>query len=297
MLLSDYIFQVQELVHDSSGIDYTSAELTAYINDARNQIADDFWCVRTYFTNLSSIVNQETYPITSGVGGAKVTAGGVYATPPSVTFGPPGPGGIQATGIAVMGGTAPNLFVQQIGMTNWGLGYTAVPTVTFGAGAAAATAMALLNVIDIYTISTIWPSTQRRQMLLWAPFGKFNAVFRMNTVNAGPPSVWSGYNEQNLFYFYPANPDNNYILEIDAFVRPFPLVAPTDVDTQVNAPMNDIVQYWAAYKALLKAQNFEQASFYNKAYESQAKKKGASRFAPRRPNIYQNVWRRVQRGY
>jgi hypothetical protein len=298
MLLSDYIFQVQELVHDSASIDYTTQELTAYINDSRNQIADDFWCVRTYYNNLSAIVNQETYPIASGVGGARVTAGGVYAAPPTVTFGPPPLGGTQATGVAIMGGIAPNLFVQQIAMTNWGLGYAAVPAVSFGSGSAAATAMALLNVIDIYTISSIpAPVGPNRQMLLWEPFARFNAIYRMNTTNAGRPTVWSGYNEQNLFYLYPANPDQNYLLEIDAFVRPFPLVSPTDVDIQVNAPMNDLVQYWAAHKALLKAQNFEQAEYYAKKYEVQAKKKGASRFAPRRPNIYQNVWRRTQRGY
>jgi hypothetical protein len=134
-------------------------------------------------------------------------------------------------------------------------------------------------------------------MLLWAPFAHFNAIYRMNTTHVGQPAVWSGYNEQNLFYLYPSKPDSSYVLEIDAFVRPFPLINTTDVDVQVNAPMNDLVQYWAAYKALLKAQNFGQADYMQKQYEAQAKKKGASRFAPRRPNIYQNVWRRVQRGY
>jgi hypothetical protein len=297
MLLSDYIFQVQELVHDSSSIDYSSTQLTAYINDARNQIADDFWCVRTYFTNLSAIVNQETYPITSGVGGAKVTNGGVYSVAPSVTFGPPPAGGVQATGTAVMSPIPSSSFfqVQQIAMTNWGVGYSAVPPVTFNSGAATATATAMLNVIDIYTVSALFGN--QRTMLMWAAFARFNGIFRNNLLSAGRPGMWSGYNEQNLFYLYPANPDQNYPLEIDAYVRPFPLVNPTDVDTQVNAPMNDIVQYWAAHKALLKAQNFEQAEYYAKKYELQAKKKGASRFAPRRPNIYQNVFRRVQRGY
>jgi hypothetical protein len=295
MLLSDYILQVQELVHDTSGIDYTTAELTVWINEARALVARDFWCVRQYLANLSTIVNQEAYPITSGVGGAKITNAGVYSTPPSVTFGPPPAGGVQATGTAIMGGTAPNLFVQQVAMTNWGLGYTSVPTVSFGSGAATAVAVAMLNVLDIYTISALYGN--QRTMLMWSPFGKFNAIFRANATSAGRPGMWSGYNEQNLFYLYPALVDQNYPLEIDAFVEPFPLVNATDSDSQILSPYSTCVQFWAAYKALLKAQNFAQADYYQKTYEGWKTKLGASRFAPRRPNIYQNVWRRVQRGY
>ena len=74
MQLQDYIFQVQELVHDSAQIDYSTAELTAYINEARNRIALDFWCVRTYFQNMSLTVGQETYPLNGAVGGATMVS-------------------------------------------------------------------------------------------------------------------------------------------------------------------------------------------------------------------------------
>lgn len=300
MLLSDYIFQVQELVHDSSSIDYTQTEMTAYVNEARNRVALDFWCLRTYFPNLSLTVNQETYPINGGVGGATITNGGSYAVAPTVTFGAPPAGGVQATGTPVMIGTSPTMQVVGIAMTQWGKGYTSVPTVTFSGGAATATAQALLNVFDIYTISYLYPpglQGSRRQMMLWEPYARFNAIFRMNTTNGGSPGVWSGYNEQNLFYVYPANPDQNYVLEIDAFVLPTALVNLTDSDTQINAPINELIQYQAAYKALLKAQNFAQAAYYDSKYDKRAKEIGLSRFAPRRPNIYQNVWRRTQRGW
>jgi hypothetical protein len=295
MLLSDYTNQTQQLVHDTSSLDYSQSDMTFFINEARKQVARDFWCVRQYIINLSLIINQETYPITSGVGGARVTAGGVYSNTPTVTFGPPPVGGVQATGVAIMGGSGAAQFVQQIGMTNWGLGYTSVPTVTFGSGAATAIATAMLNILDIYTVSYL--SGARRAMLQWAAFGRFNAIFRMNTTNGGPPGVWSGYNEQNLFYVYPANPDFTYPLEIDAYVLPTPLVNTTDSDIQINEPAADVVQWWAAHLALIKSQNFEQAEYFAKKYAAQAQKIGLSRFAPRRPNIYQNVWRRVQRGY
>ena len=299
-LLSDYIFQVQELVHDSSGIDYTTAELTNYINEARQRCSLDFACVRTYFQNLSGVVGQEAYPMYGGVGGARVTAGGSYSVPPTVTFGAPPLGGVQATGTAVLAAGALPQPVAQIAMTNWGLGYTSTPTVTIGSGAATATAVALLNVFDISTISFLYPpggTGLTRTMLQWAPFSKFNAFYRTNTIiGAGPPGIWTSIYEQNQFYLFRI-PDQNYVLEIDAMVLPTPLVNTTDVDTQVIPPVNELVQYQAAYKALLKAQNFDQASYYDQKYEKRALQMGLTRYAPRRPNIYQTNWRRLQRGY
>jgi hypothetical protein len=269
--------------------------MTTFINEARVRVSLDMASVRTYFTGCSTIVNQERYPITGGVGGALITNGGVYSSAPTVTFGAPPAGGVQATGIAIMSGTAPNLAVTQIGMTNWGSGYTAVPTVTFGSGAAAATAVAFLNVIDIFAISYLYGVMRAR--LQFKPFGVFNTFFRYNVTTSGHPCVWSIYHQQNLFYLFPALPDQNYPLEIDAIVTAAPLVNTTDTDTQINAPENDLVQYYAAHKALLKAQNFGQAEYYNNKYQQRKTEILATRYAPRVQNPYQNAWRRIQRGY
>jgi hypothetical protein len=194
-----------------------------------------------------------------------------------------------------MGGTGSAQFVQQIGMTNWGLGYISAPTVAFGTGAATATASALVNILDIFTVSCSFGTS--RCMLQWAPFSVFNAFLRQNMTWQGRPGVWSGFNEQNKFYIAPALPDQNYPIEMDLYVLPGNLVNPTDTETQVNPPADDVVQWWAAHLALLKSQNFEQAEYYAKKYDAQAKKVGMSRFAPRKPNPYQTNWRRVQRGY
>lgn len=296
MQLQDYITQVTGLIHDDSNLDFTVAQLTAYVNEARGKCALDFGCVRQYLVGGSTIVNQETYPLTSGVAGAVITnGGGAYSVTPTVTFGPPPAGGLQATGFAIMSGAIPNLSVTQIGMTNWGLGYTSIPTVSFAPAGASAIATSLFNVIDFHSVSYLFGT--QRAMLQWKPYVYFNAVFRANSTSAGPPAVWSNYTEQNLFYLYPGKPDNTYPLEIDAYVLPSPLVNLTDVDTQINAPMNDCVQYYAAFKALLKAQNFEQASFYDKKYESRRTQISNTRYAVRRLNVYQNVYRRMQRGY
>jgi len=293
--LQDYQTQVQQLIHDSSALDFSLPELTAFINNARTRVALDFACVRTYFTNLSVIINQETYPINGGVGGAIITNGGVYSSPPTVTFGAPPAGGVTATGVALMGGTGSSQFVQQIGMTNWGSGYTSTPTVTFGSGAAAATAQALVDVIDFHAVAVLFGT--QRFTLQWWPFVRFNAFLRSNTLSAGQPGVWSNYTEQNKIYIYPALPDQNYPLEVDAYVLPNPLVNTSDADVQINAPMSDCVQFYASHLALLKGQNFDQADYYRKRYEGRRAEIANTRLPVRRSNIYQSSWRRVQRGW
>lgn len=294
MLLSDYILQAQELIHDTSGIDYTTAEMTAYVNAARKRVALDFHCVRSFFTGLTTVTNQETYPITGGVGGALITNPGLYAVAPTVTFGAPPAGGTTATGTPLMLGTAPNLTVGGINMTSWGSGYVSTPTVTFSSGAAAATAVALVNVIDLQSISFLFGT--QRSMMLWRPFTEFQAVFRYNTTQVGPPVVWSNYTEGNLFYLFRI-PDQNYPLEIDAIVLPNPLVNLTDNDLQVLDPNADAVQYYAAHLALIKLQNFEQAEYLMKKYADRVRTIQITKQTRRIPNIYQNYWRRLQRGY
>jgi hypothetical protein len=61
--------------------------------------------------------------------------------------------------------------------------------------------------------------------------------------------------------------------------------------------MANIVKFYAANLALLKSQNFEQAEFYEKKYEQRRNQITNTRSAVRRLNVYQNVYRRLQRGY
>jgi hypothetical protein len=295
MLLSDYISQVQELIHDSSAIDFTTTELTTFINNARTRVALDFHCVRSFFTNLSSIANQETYPMSGGVGGAIVTNGGTYSSTPTITFDPPGGGGVTATGTAVMTGTAPTMVVSTIAMTNWGSGYTTTPAVTFSAGAAAATAVPLVRVMDFLSITSIFGT--QRAMMKWEVFSTFQAFMRSNTtLRSGQPAVWSNYTEANTFYLYPV-PDQTYTLEIDAVVLPGLLVLPTDSDLQIIMPMADCVQFYAAHLALIKLQNFGQADYFNKKYEERYQQIQRTRQTRRMQNAYQTMWRRMQRGW
>ena len=107
MLLSDYTTQVQFLVHDQSNQDFTQAELTNAINNARLSVALDFHCVRKLFISppnnapisalyspVSVIQNVEAYPLlgpnglNSQIVAAAITAGGAnYTAATTVTLG------------------------------------------------------------------------------------------------------------------------------------------------------------------------------------------------------------------
>src|ERR1700722_15872795 len=139
MLLSDYITQVQFLIHDATNADFSSTELTNAINNARLVVAEDFQCCRAtyispnlnapnvnYYNPVSVIQNQELYPLigTNGLNGivvgANVTAGGTgYSAATTVTF-PAGPtGSALAKGVPVISGGV----ITGINMTAWGTGY------------------------------------------------------------------------------------------------------------------------------------------------------------------------------
>jgi hypothetical protein len=84
---------------------------------------------------------------------------------------------------------------------------------------------------------------------------------------------------------------------MDDIALPVPLVNSTDTDTQIIDPAADCVQFYAAHLALYKLQNFDQAEKMEAKYKRRAREVFTTRYAPRQPNIYQNMWRRVQRGW
>jgi len=60
--LSDYITQTRRLLHDANGNFYSDAELTDYINEARNRLIRDTGALRSYQTSTVT-TNQELYSI------------------------------------------------------------------------------------------------------------------------------------------------------------------------------------------------------------------------------------------
>src|SRR5271170_7747404 len=126
MQLSNYITQLQFLLHDQANADFSAAELTNAINNARTATSLDFHCCRAVYLTppnavanpgsynpVGIIANQEIYAVTGQPGnalggvlvGAQVTAGGAnYTAATTVTFAAGPTGSIRATGTAVISG-------------------------------------------------------------------------------------------------------------------------------------------------------------------------------------------------
>lgn len=290
--LQDYQLQVQQLVHDTAGIDFSTSDLTGWINLARNRVALDFHNVRYLLQNASLIQNQEQYPIQGGIVGLTITNPGTgYATPPTISIAASGvPGAVQATAVAIVTGGA----ITQINMTNWGTGYTTPPVVTVGGPGSGAVLTPLIGnqVFDFNSISVLW-GTQRYTMG-WLAFTAFQAFCRSNTTLRRQPAVWTEIQEQNNLFVYPI-PDQAYLCDIDAVGLPNNLVNPTDTDIQILLPVAECVQYWAAHLALMKLQNFEQAGKLEQKYEKRAMQLQSTRQTRRLPNVYRNMYRRINR--
>jgi hypothetical protein len=76
--LQTYVTQVQRLVHDASNANFSTAELTDYINEAREDVALDMHCVRTFVTGVPLPIGQEVYPLTTCFAGATPSVTNVF---------------------------------------------------------------------------------------------------------------------------------------------------------------------------------------------------------------------------
>jgi hypothetical protein len=64
-VLNAYIAAVRDLLHDPNGQNWSTAQLTNYINIARNRVAQDTKCLRQTMTGYALTAGQELYPIAS----------------------------------------------------------------------------------------------------------------------------------------------------------------------------------------------------------------------------------------
>ncbi len=293
--LQTYITQVQSLVHDTTFSAWTQSQLTDYINAAREDTALDMHCYRHNTVGVQLIQGQEIYSIDGAVCGANVTAGGTgYPANTTVTFTAAPAGGVTAAAIPIISGG----IVTQIQMTRWGQGYTTVPTVTItGAGGvgAAASAVTFINTFQIIGISNTW--NNQRYSLSFRGFTLFQAYFRFQPVAyTSRPAIWT-IHPQDLNVYIQSPPDQLYFSEWDVLSTPPPLVALTDIDTQIRPPWNKAVQFRAAALALFKKQNFGQADYYDNKYQQRVLRYNLGAAGIRLPNPYNRSFqRKISRG-
>jgi hypothetical protein len=327
MQLSDYITQLQFLLHDQSNQDFSQQELINAINNARTVVALDFQCCRvTYLTPPNAAPNpgayspvgviqgQEIYYIqneSSGATGAAAANGGVvvggavtngganYSPATTVTFSAGPAGSIQATAVPLIS----NGVITAINMTRWGQGYVpavvgtasigSLPTITIadtgGGSGASATAVMFNNVFNVNSVSYIWGN--QRYMLAWRGFTLFQAYMRSQLFFTQRGLVNTIQQEQGFVLIQPP-PDQPYQTEWDTVCTPVPLVNTTDYETQILRPANDAVQYYAAHYCLNMLQNFNQAEYYLKLYSARVPKIIIGKGGVRIPNPYNRTFQR-----
>lgn len=299
--LQDYITNVRALIHDTNSADFTDATLTNFVNQARTRVAMDTHCVRGFFgvtggNALNTIEEQENYLYNGTVGGVTVIGGGINYTAPTISF--TGGGGTGAAATATVVGGA----ISAINMTNWGTGYGSTPNVVItdstGTGASAI-ATALINILDILSITVIWGD--ERIMHGWVPFTMFQAIMRQYINQFNVPSIFTMHQGILQFFLFQI-PDQAYPIEVDFITLPNSLVALTDLDTQVIAPWNDAVQFFAAHLAIASLQNYSMADYWYSGnpqkpgkYDLRIKQLCATSFVRRIYNPYRTFAKRLRR--
>ena len=300
MLLSDYIADVQEILHDSTASVWPLQRVISRINDARIDVARDMHCIRKNVVGIQLIPGKEIYDMTGAIAGATVTAGGsnyTGATVP-VTFSAAPAGGVTALGT----GNITSGALTSITMTQWGSGYTSIPVITIGgAGSgASAAAVALFQSNPLSTnigqpitpnkISFIWNG--ERRTLKYASFMLFDAYARMWVQNFNaPPGIWTHHQQEQLVYIQPP-PDQLYLSEWDIIFLPAPLVANSDVDTQIKEPWGRALQFRAASYLLEKLRNSSQVIEMERRYSDMVPHIITTSSGIRIPNIYNRSFQR-----
>jgi hypothetical protein len=296
--LQTYVTQVQRLLHDVTYSVWTIAELTDYINEARDDVSLDMHCNRHLKTQVQLLPGQEIYLIDGAVTGVYMKTGGSnYSPATTVTFDPPSsePNAMQATGVPIVN---PDGSIGGVQMTQWGRRYASGPLVTFsdvtGTGARADAAI-LMNAFQIISISNIW--NNQRYSLSFRGFTLFQAYFRFQPVAyTARPGVWT-FHPQDLAVYIQSPPDQLYTSEWDVLETTFPLVNLSDEDREIVPPWNKAVQFRAAAIALMKKQNFAQSDYYERKYAERVPRYIIGAAGIRIPNPYnRNFQRKVSRG-
>ena len=278
--LTSYISEVRRLLHDANGVFWDDAELTDYINSARERVVRDTGCLRTLQItqtpisssgNVATIwaantaVNTGDY-LFSNIFIYEVTAGGTTgdSAPPypasGSTFPPTAP---FTNGTATLQYSGPAELVN----------YAAMPNGQY--------------TLDIMNVTIYWGNS--RIPLRYLPWSNFNAQLRYWQNYVGRPICFSTYG-QGQIYIAPV-PDQSYYMEIDTVILPTALTtaAPSTVDTIVS-PYTTPVAFYAAYKAKYKEQSYGEAEIYKQEYMKHVNAVQNSVFTRRIPDPYSSPY-------
>lgn len=271
-MLDKYILQTRRLLHDAGADFYSDFDLTADVNEARQQVAAEGQCIRVLPPATGGVLSIAPLVTGSGYSSATVTIG----APNLIT-------GVQATATANIVAGA----ITSYTITNPGSGYYIVPLVTITGNGTGATAVATLTafnavvpnqevytfaqanvfvtqtpgvraVLDVQQVAVYWGNL--KPALEYKPWTQFNAYMRAWPQFSNLPAVWSKYGqgENGSVYWWPL-PVQVLGMDWDCICEPIDLLTDDTIEA-IPAPWTNAVQYYACYLALLGAQRHEEAN-------------------------------------
>ena len=283
--LNDYLYQVENLLHDSNNNFWSQSQLTNYINEARERLVRDTGCLRTVQNTSTPIAssnpllgtNTNTTPAATWTPNTPVTAG-TYVFSNIYIY------QYQTSGIS--GSTAPayptgtNIFPPSTPFAD------GTATLQYVQNAEIIPFQALpqgINTIDILGINLYWGNS--RIPMRYLPWSDFTAQLRYWQNYVGRPICFSVYGQQQI-YIAPV-PDQSYYIELDTVILPtaLSLTAPTVVD-QILDPWSTCAQYYAAYKAKFYEQSYGEAEIFKQEYNKHVLNVLNSTYTRRIPNPY-----------
>ena len=278
--LQGYITEVRRLLHDANSNFYTDAQLTDYINAARQRLVRDTGCLRTIQITQAPCTPTAggKNPVTWSAGLVvntndfvfynifiyQVTVGGTLGVTP-----PPYPSATNAypPTTPFVDGTATLQYSGPCEVIN----YSSLPS-----GA---------NTLDVLNINLFWGNS--RVPLRYLPWTQFNAQLRYWQNYIGRPIAFSSFGQGQIFIA--PIPDQAYVVEIDTVIMPNALVNLSDIDT-IKDPYGAPVKYYAAYQAKYYEQSFGEAEIYQQQYKQQLLSVINTTFTRRIPDPYSSPY-------
>lgn len=284
MASAEYLAQVRRLLHDASGNYWSDSELLDDINQARNRISMDTGSVRS-LVNFNLSFNQESYPFMGAAANLSIaSAGTLYTAAPTIGFSGGGGSGATATA-AITSGT-----LSSVTITANGTGYTAAPTISVTGGTVGTTASVTATIMSAFDIMSITVNYNNSWITLaYTYFSEFQAKARYYRSITGQPALWSKGPPAttaggDVFYIFQI-PSASYQCDIDATMLPNPLIDDTTPE-QLKYPYTDLVQYYTAYLAKYKQQEFNDSANFLRIYDELWRRGSAMRYQRRIPNAY-----------
>ena len=284
--LNDYLRDCQRLMREQRQVQINPADLIAYINRARREVAMRTQCCRV-LTPISGPV----------VSASIVTAGSGYSATPTVTITPPDfpsgygadPNGAQATASAIVsGGSIANVVIDY-----GGDGYFEPVGSIVDASGSGATITFVTQTInqlnagqEVYRFQDIdlsrTPGAEsvlaiKSVSLLFNNFRYSLPTYSFTTyqsmIRQYPyqyqyiPTFCSQYGQgtDGSIYMFPL-PSQTYQCEFDCFVIPSPLTTNLSVEL-IPMPWNDAVVFLALHYGFMSMQNYNVSKFFYDLYE------------------------------